>query len=85
LPSVPATLQTAAAQNGFSLTWNANLGRVYQIEYSPDLQTWFYSPTGEVTATNTTLAWLDTGPPGTVSPPWNGAQRYYRVLKYGPP
>jgi hypothetical protein len=85
LPSIPATLQTASAQNAFNLTWNATVGRVYQIEYSPDLQTWFSSPTGELTATNTSLAWLDNGPPGTQTAPGTSTQRYYRVIKYGAP
>jgi hypothetical protein len=85
LPSIPSTLQTLTAQNACNLTWNGIVGRVYQIEYSPDLESWFVAPTGELTATNPTVAWVDSGPPGTGSAPLDTPQRFYRVIKYGPP
>jgi hypothetical protein len=85
LPSIPSTLQTLSAQSACNLIWNGIVGRVYQIEYSPDLESWFVAPTGELTATNTTVAWVDNGPPGTGSAPLDTPQRFYRVIKYGPP
>jgi hypothetical protein len=53
LPSIPATLQTISNENAFNLSWPAQSNRTYQVEHSPDLDIWFTSPTGEVTATST--------------------------------
>jgi hypothetical protein len=86
LPFVPIGFQKLPEQNAFSLTWDAPAGRAYQVEYSPDLDTWIASPTGEVQATNNqTLNWLDIGPPATVSAPSIAPQRFYRVFQLGPP
>jgi hypothetical protein len=83
--SVPLGLQALIAQNSCTLSWNAMTGRTYQVEYSPDLETWSASPTGEITATNDSIAWADAGPPDTGSAPLNSPQRFYRVLQYGTP
>ncbi len=86
LPLVPIQPQALPSQNAFSLTWNSVTGRTYQVEYSPDLiNTWFFCPGGEVTATNSTSSWTDTGPPGTANAPFNVSQRFYRVYQYGQP
>ena len=85
LPSVPLVPQAMPAQNSFSLSWDAVAGRTYQVEYSPDLNIWFYSPTGEITATNSAASWIDSGPPATTAPPLSVPQRFYRVFKYGTP
>ncbi len=51
LPAVAVVQgQSLPGQNSFSLTWKAQAGGAYQVEYSPDLITWFASPTGEVVA-----------------------------------
>src|SRR5436853_113968 len=68
-----------------NLSWAAPTGRVYQVEYSPDLGTWFASPTGEVTSTGPTASWTDSGPPGTPTPPFTNPQRFYRVFQFGAP
>jgi hypothetical protein len=85
LPFVAVGLQPVPAQSGFNLSWNASLGRFYQVEYSPQLLTWSASP-GFVQATNNgTFNWLDTGPPLTVSPPATAPERFYRVFQLGTP
>jgi len=47
LPFVGLTVQAQLAQNTLTLTWAASAGTTYQVEYSPDLVTWFESPTGK--------------------------------------
>ncbi len=78
-------LQAVPAQNAVTLTWAAAAGHTYQLEYSPDLNTWFASPTGELTAAGPSLNWTDTGPPGTPSTPLSALQRFYRVFQFGTP
>jgi hypothetical protein len=74
-----------ADTNTVTLAWAATAGRTYQVEYSPDLDTWFNSPSGEVTAAGPSATWTDNGPPGTSTPPFAAAQRFYRVFQYGAP
>ena len=85
LPFVAARLQPLPAQNAFSLGWDALAGRTYQVEYSPGLNTWFTSPTGELIATGSTASWIDSGPPATASLPFSVSQRFYRVFQFGTP
>ena len=75
----------AIGSNTVTLTWAATSNRTYQVEYSTNLISWFTSPTGEVTATNTTASWTDTGPPGTLTVPFSDTARFYRVFQYGTP
>lgn len=85
LPFLALALQPQPSQNGYSLTWPAQTGGAYQVEYSPDLLKWFASPTGEVMANGSTATWTDTGSPATESLPSSVAQRYYRVFQFGFP
>lgn len=86
LPSIPVQTENLLTQGQFGLNWLAPTGGTYQVEYSPDLTTWFSSPTGELSATNNeSVEWLDTGPPATGTVPTNEAQRFYRVFQFGPP
>jgi hypothetical protein len=86
LPFIASTLlRTVPDQNAVNLAWNASPGRTYQVEYSPDLDFWFLSPSGELTATGPAASWTDNGPLGTPTPPLSAAQRFYRVFQYGPP
>jgi len=78
-------LQVLPGQNGFSLTWDAPTGRAYQVEYSPDLNAWFASPTGESVAEGPIATWTDGGPPATSTPPFAVPQRFYRVFQFGSP
>jgi hypothetical protein len=82
---VPRNLERLTDQNALSVAWEGTVGRAYQVEYSPDLYTWFASPTGEVLATNTPATWLDNGPPATTELPETVPQRFYRVFQYGSP
>ncbi len=85
LPFVTPALQPNPAPGGFVLSWPAKAGATYQVEYSPDLFSWFASPTGEVIAAGTTASWTDNGPPATTVAPSNTTQRYYRVFQFGFP
>jgi len=86
LPTVPLTLQPVPAQGAFNVSWNALAGQSFQVEYSPDLLSWFTSPLGFVQATNTGIFnWLDAGPPATLSYPATNSQRFYRVFQFGSP
>lgn len=78
-------LEIQPAQNAFSLTWDAAAGRIYQVEYSPNLDTWFASPTGELIAAGSTTSWTDAGPPATAILPFAVPQRFYRVFQFGYP
>jgi hypothetical protein len=72
-------------QNSITLTWQAQTGRTYQVEYSPDLMAWFASPTGEVVAAGPTASWTDSGPPATPALPFTTTARFYRVFQFGSP
>jgi hypothetical protein len=85
LPTMAVSVSVTPAQNTVTLTWNSKPGRTYQVEYSPDLTTWFASPTGEVTATGSTASWTDSGPPATASAPFGVAEKFYRVFQFGSP
>jgi hypothetical protein len=79
------SLQPLPDQAAVSVNWDSSIGRSYQVEYSPDLETWFFPSTGELVATNTSMSWVDSGPPGTPTAPLNEAQRFYRVFQFGIP
>lgn len=79
------TLQIVPDQNAVNLAWNASAGRTYQVEYSPAIDSWFISPSGQLIATGPAASWTDNGPPGTAAPPFSVAQRFYRVFQYGVP
>jgi hypothetical protein len=85
LPSIAATLQTVSNQTAFNLSWTAQSNRTYQVEYSPQLETWFASPTGEVIAASTNANWTDAGPPATSTLPFAAPKRFYRVIQFGSP
>ena len=85
LPFMPLSAQAQPDLGTVTLTWAATSNRTYQVEYSTNLISWFTAPTGEVTATNTTASWTDTGPPGTLTVPFTDTARFYRVFQYGTP
>ena len=85
LPSKAASLQVLPDQNALSLAWNAQAGRTYQVEYSPDLSSWVASPTGQLIAGGPAASWTDSGPPATVTIPFAVPQRFYRVFQFGYP
>jgi hypothetical protein len=85
LPFVTLTAQIEPAQGAVTVTWPATPGRTYQVEYSTNLINWFAVPNGELTATNTSASWTDTGPPGTRSAPLTDTERFYRAFQFGAP
>jgi hypothetical protein len=68
--------QTDSVSNTFTLSWAATAGRTYQVEYSPDLFTWFGSPVGQITASGGTASFSDS---------LGATQRFYRVFQFGSP
>ena len=78
-------LKALPAQSAFNLDWDAIAGRSYQVEYSPDLNSWSASPTGKIISTGSTASWTDSGPPATPTPPFSVTQRFYRVFQFGTP
>ncbi|HEY3855461.1 MAG TPA: glucoamylase family protein [Verrucomicrobiae bacterium] len=83
LPFVTLAAQAQPEQGVVTLTWQSQTNHTYQVEYSPDLQSWFSSPTGEVVATNAISSWTDSGPPATSSTPFGVDARFYRVFEFG--
>ncbi len=83
LPFVRPVLEALPGQEALRLVWDATIGSVFQVEYSPDLTSWFGSPTGELSASGPNVIWTDDGPPGTPSVPLAVPQRYYRVFQFG--
>lgn len=87
LPFVGVGLRRGLEAGTFTVSLNTTSGRSYQVEYSPNLVNWQASPTGFLTAPNSsaTLDWKDNGPPATDASPANTPQRFYRALKLGVP
>jgi hypothetical protein len=85
LPFMNITAQVDPTQDTATLTWPSQAGRTYQVEYSPDLLTWFSAPNGEITASGSAASWTDTGPPGTTTLPFSTTARFYRVFQFGAP
>ncbi|HLH52770.1 MAG TPA: glucoamylase family protein [Verrucomicrobiae bacterium] len=85
LDFVATRLQLEPSLNSVTLNWGAPAGGTFQVEYSPDLSTWFESPTGEVNSLGPSGTWIDNGPPGTISSPASVNNRFYRVFQFGPP
>jgi len=84
LPFVGLDITPQPVQNSFNLAWNTATGHTYQVEYSPDLDTWYISPTGEIPGTGATVNWTDSGPPATAALPFSVGQRFYRVFPFSP-
>jgi len=84
-PLVATGIRHEPEAGAFTLRWAAAAGRSYQVEYSPNLNTWSLPPDGLVRATNTSASWTDQEP----LPPGPGSagvtQRFYRVFRLGPP
>jgi hypothetical protein len=85
LPFVGLNLQPHPLQNSFNLSWNTLTGHTYQVEYSPNLNSWFGSPTGEIPGSGGATNWVDSGPPATTALPYSVDQRYYRVFPFSLP
>jgi hypothetical protein len=85
LDFVAAKIDLEPAQSSVVVSWDALAGEAYQVEYSPDLSTWFGSPTGELTSPGSSLSWTDAGPPATTSNPFTVNNRFYRVFQFGTP
>ncbi len=70
----PLNLQVATTSDaGLALSWNALMGRAYQVQFKTDLTQTNWSNLGlRVTATNTTMIAFD--------PVGSDPQRFYRVF-----
>jgi hypothetical protein len=85
LTFVPLQIQKGSPSGAMILTWPAIIPRSYQVEYSRDLAGWLPSPAGFLTASSSSLSWVDAGLPATDSSPAVSPQRFYRVLQLGFP
>jgi hypothetical protein len=78
------SLEPILAQNAIRLTWSTLANCSYQVEYSPDLTTWFNAPP-LVLPLEPTTTWTDSGPPITAALPFSVSHRFYRVCQLGGP
>jgi hypothetical protein len=85
VPFVTSGLQIGVVPNGVNFAWDATAGANYQVEYSPDLETWFMAPGSETAATSPLATWTDMGVPDAMQPPFNVPYRFYRVFRFGAP
>ena len=85
LAFAPPRLRPGGGQGAMQLDWDGQNGKTYQVEYSPDLDSWFISPTGELMGNGTTVTWTDGGPPASTSLPSDVSQKFYRVVQFGNP
>lgn len=85
LPQLPFAVTRIERQldGGVSLTFNADPGRTYRVQYSDDAVEWKTCP-DEIHAETTSVSWLDSGPPGTDSSPASRPSRFYRILRIDP-
>jgi hypothetical protein len=81
---VPAGLSVGPGAGRLSLAWPTAPATQYQVEYSPDLDRWLASPTGNLAAAASSLTWVDAGPPATDAVPSAVPARFYRVFRFGP-
>ena len=64
----------------FSVEWQVVPDQAYQVEFSPNLLDWTLIPE-VISSPNSTLEWIDAGPPRTDSAPRvEHANRYYRLV-----
>jgi hypothetical protein len=64
----------------FSVEWQVIPDKVYQVEFSSNLLDWTLIPE-VISSPNSTLQWVDAGPPRTDSAPGiEHANRYYRLV-----
>ncbi len=62
----------------FILEWSGALNRRYWVEWSPNLEEW-HRVEPAIRGDTEPLNWIDSGPPGTPTPPATARMRYYRV------
>lgn len=85
LPFLNSQIRAVPQQNRVVLSWETTAGRAAQVEYSPNLEFWFASPTGRVPATNVVAEWADSGPPATTLNPFSASSKFYRVFEFDAP
>lgn len=66
-PSAPDTIE---------LNWTSPTNRVFQVEYSPDLFTWFSSPDGRLTNQTEVVSWTNSSLSTT-------PMRFFRAYEFG--
>jgi len=69
------------ADGSFMIEFSSVPGRVYEVQYSSDMQNW-KAATPKVSNGSNRIQWIDNGPPKTESFPSKSEQsrRYYRVI-----
>jgi len=64
--------------DGLLIEFTTTPGRLYEVQYSSDNNTWKLSPT-RIRAGGNRVQWIDRGPPQTDSSPADKSARFYRV------
>jgi hypothetical protein len=72
LPFLRFAAALESTQSAVTLTWPARTNTIYQVEYSPDLSTWFTPSAGQITATNDSASFTESLAAST---------RFYRVFQ----
>jgi len=72
-------LMARLPSGGMFLEFPTLTNQAFTVEYSSDLVNWLVAQPVTVTPANYT-AWIDYGPPATVSHPTNAPMRFYRVF-----
>jgi glutamine cyclotransferase len=71
------------ADRSVALEFPAEPGRNYRVHYSSDAAHWKACPE-TITATGTTIQWIDRGPPSTECAPASAPSRFYRIERLDP-
>jgi len=80
----PRAVLTNGVLKGVLLEFPTSLAARYYIEYATNLEDLATIPLSSfppVTGTGSRVQWIDSGPPNTVSSPFVGGTRFYRVLQ----
>jgi len=85
LPQAPFAVTRIERQpdGGISLTFNAEPGRTYRVQYSDDASDW-KTCADPILAGTSSEKWVDHGPPRTGSSPASSRSRFYRILRIDP-
>ncbi len=71
--ATPFTLSSVAKTNGaFRFAWSANAGKIYRVQWRPQISAGTWTDLATLTATNTSAAFNETAWP---------TQRFYRVIQ----
>jgi len=76
-----ATASVGGSDGAIALTWPSLEGRAYRVEYSDDLVNWKVAAESVPSAGYGETSWTDGPDSGTIPPPSEVLQRFYRVCE----